>query len=127
MLVEDTTRTNRAMISKVARGIPEKVITKTFTSLMLKGKIRTTMRFVTLRGTGGVLLPDEIDLKSGQPVIDVLRQKHLALIVPNVKVLDHYNVVPESVPFDFNKYTIELISGKLTNAVSLGGIGAAGL
>ena len=48
MLLEDTTRTIRAMVSKMARRMSEEAISKTFTSLFLKGKIRTAVRFVTL-------------------------------------------------------------------------------
>ena len=48
MLVEDTTRTSRAMILKVARGMSEEAISKTFISLVLKGKIRTVVWYVTL-------------------------------------------------------------------------------
>ena len=48
ILVEDTTRTNRAMVSKVARGMTEEAISKNFTSLILKEKIQTAYRFVTL-------------------------------------------------------------------------------
>ena len=73
MLVEDTTPTSRAMILKVGRGMSEEAISKTFTSLVLKGNIRTAVRFLTLRGAGGFLLPDNTNLKSGLPVINVLR------------------------------------------------------
>ena len=48
MLVEDTSRAIRAMISNVARGISEEAIAKTLTSLVLKGKIHKAVRFVTL-------------------------------------------------------------------------------
>ena len=48
MLVKDTTRTSRAMVLKVARGMPEEVISKNFTSPVLKGKIPMAVKFVTL-------------------------------------------------------------------------------
>ena len=57
----------------------------------------------------------------------MLRQKHPAPIVPDVEVLDHYNVVPEFVPIDITEDTVEQISGQLTGAAGLGGINAAGL
>ena len=66
----------------------------TFASLFLKGKICTAVRFVTLRGVGGVLLLDNIDLKLGQLVIGVLRQKHQEPIVPAVEVLEYVSNVP---------------------------------
>ena len=72
MLVEDTTRTSRAMVSKVVKGVSDEAIAKMFTSIVLKDKIRMAVRFVTLRGLGGVLLSNEIYLKSRQPFIDML-------------------------------------------------------
>ena len=39
MLVKDKIRTSHAMVSKVARGVTNKAISKIFTSLVLKGKI----------------------------------------------------------------------------------------
>ena len=63
MLVENTTCTSKAIISKGARGVSEEAIAKTFTSLVLKDKIHTAVRFAILRGAGGVFSPDEIDLK----------------------------------------------------------------
>ena len=48
MLIEDTTCTSRAMVSKVARGMSEEAISKTITSLVLKENILTAVKFVTL-------------------------------------------------------------------------------
>ena len=99
------------MVSKVAKGISEEAISKTFTSLVLKGEIRMMVRFMTLRGAGGILSPDVTSPKSGQLVIDVLREKHLTSIVPDIKVLEHYDVVPEFAPLDVTEDTVETISG----------------
>jgi len=100
MLVEDMTRTSRAMVTKVARGMLEERISKTITSLVLKGKILTTARFITQRGTRGVLLPDNTDSKSGQPVIYVICEKHPVPIIPTIKVVEHNNSVLEFSPLD---------------------------
>ena len=127
MLVEDISRTSRAVLSKVARGISEEMISKTFISLVLKGKIQMAVRFVTLQGAGGVLSPNVTDTKSGRPVIDVLWQKYLVPIVPAVEVLDHYNAIPEFVPLKVTENTVETISGRLTGAAGPGSINAAGL
>ena len=85
------------------------------------------VRFVTLQGTGGVLLLDNTELKSGRPGIDVLRQKHPAPIVPAVEVLEHYGVVPEFILLDITEDTVESISGKLTGTAGIGEINATGL
>ena len=72
-------------------------------------------------------MSDEIDPNPGQPVINMIRQKHLTPIFPVGKVPEHYNVVPEFAPFDVTKDTAKAISRKLTSAAGLGRIDAAGL
>ena len=37
----------------------------------------------------------------------MLWEKHLAPVVPDVKVLEHYNVVPELVPLNIMEDTVE--------------------
>ena len=127
MLVENTICTSRAMVSKVASGMSEEAIAKTFTSLVLKGKIHTTVGLVILRGAGGVLSPDEIDLEPGQLFIGLLHQKHPSPIIPVVEVHEYYAVIPEFVLLDITEDTIELISEKLTGAASPVGIDAISL
>ena len=72
-------------------------------------------------------MPDDIDAKLGRPVIDVLWEKHLALIVPDVEVLEHYDMVPDFVLIDITEDMVEQISGQLTVAACPGGIDVAGL
>ena len=127
MLVEDTTCTSQAMVAKVVRGMLEEAISKTFTSLVLKVKIQTSVRIVTLRGARGVLLTNNNDAKVGELVINVHWENYLAPVVPDVEVLEHYDVVPELVPLDVTEDTVELISGQLTGAAGPGGIDATGL
>ena len=56
-------------------------------------------------------MPDNINAKSGQPVIDVLRQKHPAPIVPDIKVLEHYDIVPEFILLNITEDTVKHIYG----------------
>ena len=114
ILVKDTTCTSCAMVLKVARGVSEEAISTTFTSLVLKGKIRTVVRFATLRRLGGVFLPDNIEAKLGRPVVDLLQEKHPAPIVSDVKVLEHYDVVPEFVLINITEDTVKQVFRRLT-------------
>ena len=41
-----------------------------------RGDIRGAVRFITEREKGSMLMPDEIDEKTGDSVEDVLRSKH---------------------------------------------------
>ena len=85
------------------------------------GQVHDTSR------SGGVLSPDNINAKSGRPVIDVLWQKHLAPIIPDVEVLEYSDIVPELVPLDITEDRVKQISRQLTGAAGPGGIDATGL
>ena len=50
-----------------------------FTRLILCGRVREAVRFITDRARGGVLKPSDTDAKSGNCVFDVLREKHPSL------------------------------------------------
>ena len=51
-------------------------VVRVFTHLMLRGRVREAVRFVTDQARGGVLKPSGTDAKSGKCVLDVLREKH---------------------------------------------------
>ena len=51
----------------------------------------------------------------------------LALIVPAIKVLEHYNVILKFISLDVAENTVKLISRKLIGAVSPDGIDVGGL
>ena len=72
-------------------------------------------------------MTDDVNAKSGQPVVDVLPEKHLAPIVPDIEVLEHYGVVLEFVPINITEDTVEQISGQLTGVAGQGGTDVAGL
>ena len=71
-------------------------VEKTFESLVLKGKIRSAVRFATMRGKGGVLAPDATDEKTGLTVLEVLKGKHPEAIIPDAEVLEEYPEVPDT-------------------------------
>ena len=51
---------------------------------MLLGKLLQAVRQATDREGGGCLLPDDQCTKTGRPVAEVLREKHLDMRVPPV-------------------------------------------
>ena len=53
MLVQDTVRTSIGLMDDTRRGQTEAQISKTFTRMVLQGKIRQAVRFATERGQGG--------------------------------------------------------------------------
>ena len=53
-------------------------------SMVIEGKLRQAMRWVTNRDGGGVLHPDNVDQKGGKTVAEVLELKHPACMIPNL-------------------------------------------
>ena len=87
MLVQDTVRTSRSLISTKRRGMSDKKVAKTSETLVLKGKIRSAIWFATMRDKGGVLALGAIDEKSGKTVLKVLKGKHPEGVIPEADAL----------------------------------------
>ena len=75
-LVEECVRLMSARVSSMRGELNDKEIFRRFDQMVKHGEIRSAARFVTERLAGGVLLPDQIDEKSGKPVLEALRLKH---------------------------------------------------
>ena len=65
-------------------------LARRYDAMVLGGKVRAAVRMVTNRGTGGPYRPNDLDSKSGRPVIDVLREKHPECVVPSERDFDEY-------------------------------------
>ena len=65
-------------------------LARRYDAMVLGGKVRAAVRMVTDRGTGGPYRPNDLDSKSGRPVIDVLRDKHPDCVVPSEEAFDAY-------------------------------------
>ena len=127
MLVQDTVRTSRALISQRRRGMSEEQVSKTFTALVLRGKLRQAVRFATERGEGGVLSASDIDAKSNRTVLESLRMKHPSPVLPAPEVLEPYDECPDFVTVDVTGETVMNVAWKLSGAGGPGGIDAAAL
>ena len=102
----------------VARGFHEKVFS---------GKLRQVFRQVINREGRGCLLPDDQCTKTGQPVPEVLREKHPDMCVPPVEdpacaAFEEYGNVPKTLPLDFTEDDVMWVTSKLSGAV--GALGA---
>ena len=67
-------------------------------SLVFRGKVRTAVQFETQRGEVSVLKMDAINAKSKDAIINVLRKKFPAHVIPNIELLEQYNEIPEFSP-----------------------------
>eukprot|EP00978_Attheya_sp_CCMP212_P042445 scaffold258630_cov55-Attheya_sp.AAC.1 len=118
MLVQETAQ------EAIATMIPTSASTKTqeqrekiFVNLMVQGKLRQAVRFITEREKAGIMLPTDIDEKSGLPVIDALRSKHPPARVPEVEDLEEYDTLPEFVRVDITDETMENVVRRLSGAL----------
>ena len=130
MLVQDTVRTSISLIQKLTRGETEAQQVKTFTRMVLQGKIRQAVRFVTERGLGGALKAEDVVAnKDGTEttVEEVLKSKHPEAVEPGVGVLEEYPEVPELVTLDVTADTVAKVAAKLSGAAGPGGVDAMGL
>ena len=53
MLVEDTVRTSLSLITKARKGMTDEQMSKTYTRLVVEGKLRQAVRFITQRDQVG--------------------------------------------------------------------------
>jgi hypothetical protein len=73
-------------LSKMQGQETEEQRGKTYTRLVHQGKLRNAVRYLTEREKGGVMLPNEIDSKTDDTVLEVLQSKHPDLRVPDISL-----------------------------------------
>ena len=76
MLVENTLHTHAHHFTFARREESAGYRAKTHHILVLRGKLRTAVQWITERETGGVLHPRERCTKTGKRVMEVLRTEH---------------------------------------------------
>ena len=61
---------------------------KTYSSQLLQGKLRTAVRWIIERETGGLMHPEEHCTKTGEREMEVLRTKNPYARPPSMSSLD---------------------------------------
>ena len=113
MLVEDALRSCTQYLTAVRRDETAEHWAKTYHSLVLRGILRTAVRWITEWEKGGVLLPEDKCKKMGERVIEVLRTKHPDTRPLSVAILDAYpNNPPEMVPVDITDNVVKAVAGR---------------
>ena len=96
MLVKDTLRTFVEFLNVARREDTVEHQAQIFHRLVLHGKLRTAVRWITERETGGVLQPGDWCNKTGDWVMEVLRCKHPEAQISAAESLDSYPNQPRS-------------------------------
>ena len=122
MLVGDTLRSCEEYLTAAWREETAEHRAQIYHSLVLCGKLRSAVRWITERETGGVLQPCDRCKKTGDRVLEVLCAKHLEAWTPIAACLTSYTVrPPELSPVDITDDTVTAVAGRL-----LGGAGPGG-
>ncbi|KAI5747291.1 hypothetical protein M8J77_013130 [Diaphorina citri] len=107
-LLHEAERCNRQM--KTGNGdISEDHKVRIFTRLVLQGKLRDATRWITERGSSGVLEIDSI-LDDGTTVLDALKGKHPPQQVPDPNVFLQCETLPLMVDVDVTCSHIEKVA-----------------
>ena len=122
MLVEDTLRSCTQYLTAVRREETAEHRAKSYHILVLRGKLRTAVRWITKQEKRGVLLTEDNCTKTGEQVMEVLRTKHPDACPPLAAYLDAYpNNPPEMVPVDITNDVVSAVAGRLSGGAGPGG------
>ena len=119
MLVGDTLSSCEEYPTAARKEETAEYRSQTYHSLVLHGKLRSAVRWITKRETGGVLQPGDSCEKTGDGVLEVFRAKHPEVRTLTVVCLTSYTgCPPELTPVDITDNTVTAVAGRL-----LGGAG----
>ena len=122
MLVKDTLCTCAEYLTVARREETKDHRAQKFYSLVLRGKLRIAVRWITEREAGRVLQPGDWCTKTGDQVAEVLRSKRPEARTPTAASLDLYpDCPPELTPVNITDETVTVVTGRL-----LGGSGPGG-
>ena len=128
MLFGDTLRSCEEYLTAARREETAEHRAQTYHSLVLRGKLRSAVRWITERETGGVLHPGDQCNKTGYRVLEVLRAKHPEARTPTAACLTSYTgCPPELTLVDITNDTVTAVAGRLSGGAGPGGTDSVSL
>ena len=121
MLVQDTERTLTSLLTSKQGRLTTDQRAKIFHRKILRGDMRGTVRYLTEREKGGILMPIDTDEKSGDSVEAVLKSKHPDARTPTAETLPKYNNLPDFVDVDITEDSVEKVARRLSGSAGVGG------
>ena len=120
----------KAWLTPRGEGRPrddEETIARQYAARVHSGRLRAAVRFATEREGGGPMQPDDIDSKTGRPVIDVLRSKHPPPHDTPIEALENFPDKPDPCPVVITSDAVERLSHKLRGGAGPSGVDATHL
>ena len=128
MLVNDTLSTCAEYLTVARREETTEHRAQKFHSLVLRGKLRAAVRWITESKTGGVLHPGDRCTKTGDQVMEVLRSNHPEARTPTAASLDSYPNRPlDLTPVDITDDTVTEVAGRISGGARPGGTDSVSL
>ena len=122
MLLEETLRTCTQYLTAEHTEESEEHRAKTFHSLVLRGKLRTAVQWITEQDMGGILQHTELCTSTGERVMEVLRTKHTEACPLAAASLESYPDRPlDLVPVDTTGDTNPDVVGRISGGAGPGG------
>lgn len=125
MLVSSATLRAAALMNKKRGALADNERAKIFASLLTRGKIKEAMRFAREREKGGVLLPDDIEEKSGSFAKDALKSKHPHARDADLGDIPEFPECPEFQGIAVDADIVEIVAKKLSDSHGPTGAGAS--
>jgi hypothetical protein len=89
-------------------------------SKMLKGDLRGAVKYLSQAEKGGVLLPYDLDVKSGLTIKAVLQSKHPYTTTPHKSTIHQYELMPDFINKEITQETVEQVAHNLSGYAGLG-------
>eukprot|EP00957_Ditylum_brightwellii_P201833 15327426-Ditylum_brightwellii.AAC.1 len=124
VLVEDTIKVNKRQQPMGQHNKSAEHIRRVYTQMLLQGKLRQAVLWVTGRDKGGLLLPSDTDTNTGLAVKEVLLSKHPDPTPPPESAFDKYKELPALIDLDITASTVQHIASRLQGSAGPGGVEA---
>ena len=95
---------------------------KVFSNLACRGKLRAVIRCICDTEKGGVLMPDDVDDKSGEKVRDVLHSKHPESRSAPLSDVPEYDTRPETLEILVTDENVETVAKSMSGFVGPDGV-----
>eukprot|EP00957_Ditylum_brightwellii_P039239 2968836-Ditylum_brightwellii.AAC.1 len=121
-LVEDTIKTNQQQQLTGQRQESKEHVRWVYTRMLLQGKLPQTVRWVTGHDKGALLLPTNVNSKTGSLVSDVLLNKHPVPSQSSKEALQSYDKLPLFIDINVTVDTVKRVSARMQGAAGPGGV-----